>query len=542
MHGKRMVELLDSPEFAPILRYMEWLEKELREVVPAHSSSSSSRAILVPQRVRNAVGAWPNERSLLQQSGEALCDALLAHGPEHHRSYAEWHEAEERRQEIQSEEEEWCMRAARELEDSVTCLVNQLVNSSGAAWPTLARASEASLRGLQQLTADLLRGRKDDWAHNLEEYEALGARSSACKRTVLEERQHVRRSELEFKQAAQRFGEIANQLLAWCRDLIPKLRSLEASCMDLTVAVQLHEQLPELESEYMAAEDELDEAETELRKQLRHSRASRGSGPRVSGKSATTEAAVEAMQHQCELRVQRASERAQAISNQLQEAERRLQEAESALPLALDPEESAAGLSSPCSPRSGECLSPEERLAKKLAALDQLQEDVAVQVSEAHAEHHSALQQASDQRVDQLLWKQVEPDFMCPILHERMTEPVLAADGHTYERRAIEKWLQQHSTSPMTGAPLAHRYLTENFALRRLIAAHNVGAPHGPGDDGQCESAEEQSPSSRSCARRRKDGDVDEEEGFEADLSEDQEDESSLESLREVWEPGGEGV
>merc|ERR1712003_15117 len=63
---------------------------------------------------------------------------------------------------------------------------------------------------------------------------------------------------------------------------------------------------------------------------------------------------------------------------------------------------------------------------------------------------------------------------MCPIMHERMNEPVLAADGHTYERQAIEKWLQMHNTSPMTGAPLAHRYLTENFALRHIIASYDA--------------------------------------------------------------------
>ncbi|CAE7518141.1 PUB50 [Symbiodinium microadriaticum] len=51
---------------------------------------------------------------------------------------------------------------------------------------------------------------------------------------------------------------------------------------------------------------------------------------------------------------------------------------------------------------------------------------------------------------------------------------VLAADGFTYERQAIEKWLSMHNTSPMTGAVLAHRYLTENFALRHLIETYEA--------------------------------------------------------------------
>jgi len=32
-----------------------------------------------------------------------------------------------------------------------------------------------------------------------------------------------------------------------------------------------------------------------------------------------------------------------------------------------------------------------------------------------------------------------------------MVEPVIAADGHTYERAAIQHWLQGSSLSPVTG-------------------------------------------------------------------------------------------
>jgi hypothetical protein len=35
-----------------------------------------------------------------------------------------------------------------------------------------------------------------------------------------------------------------------------------------------------------------------------------------------------------------------------------------------------------------------------------------------------------------------------------MVDPVVTADGHTYERVAIEQWLQMHDMSPMTGEPL----------------------------------------------------------------------------------------
>jgi len=369
------------------------------------------------------------------------------------------------------------MQAAGDLEDSVTLLTGQLLNSTGTALPTMARAVEASLRELHQLTAELLRNREGR-RRMVEEYEALSARASSSQRIVQGERQQVHRCELEFKQVVQRFGEIANQLLIWISILLPKLRMLEASRAELSAVLQLRERLPELDAECVAAEDDVDAAEAEVRRQQRHAKVSRAPRP---GKGHLADAAAVALQRQCELRAERARERAKAATGQLQEAERRLQEAEGALPLVLDPEESAGSQESPSSPRSSDGLSPEDCLAKKVAALEHLQEDVAVQVSEAHAEHSWALRLAADQRADRLLWKQVEPDFMCPILHERMIEPVLAADGQTYERSAIEKWLQQHNTSPMTGAPLAHRYLTENFALRRLIAAHNVGKSQGQG-------------------------------------------------------------
>ena len=49
--------------------------------------------------------------------------------------------------------------------------------------------------------------------------------------------------------------------------------------------------------------------------------------------------------------------------------------------------------------------------------------------------------------------------------------PVVAADGHTYEREAIEQWLQTHRLSPKTGQPMASHVLVPNLTLRSLIAA-----------------------------------------------------------------------
>ncbi|EOD04980.1 hypothetical protein EMIHUDRAFT_107448 [Emiliania huxleyi CCMP1516] len=60
-------------------------------------------------------------------------------------------------------------------------------------------------------------------------------------------------------------------------------------------------------------------------------------------------------------------------------------------------------------------------------------------------------------------------DFICPITTEVMSDPVMAADGQSYERTAIERWLATKSTSPLTGGALEHPYLTPNHMLRRMI-------------------------------------------------------------------------
>mmetsp|Transcript_39389 Transcript_39389/g.78961 ORF Transcript_39389/g.78961 Transcript_39389/m.78961 type:complete len:93 (-) Transcript_39389:20-298(-) len=61
-------------------------------------------------------------------------------------------------------------------------------------------------------------------------------------------------------------------------------------------------------------------------------------------------------------------------------------------------------------------------------------------------------------------------EFYCPITMEVMTDPVLAADGFSYERRAIQEWLDSGKmTSPKTGILLESKELRGNLSLRSLI-------------------------------------------------------------------------
>lgn len=61
--------------------------------------------------------------------------------------------------------------------------------------------------------------------------------------------------------------------------------------------------------------------------------------------------------------------------------------------------------------------------------------------------------------------------FLCPILHTRMVDPVCTADGHTFEREAIEKWLSLNDTSPLTGLRLPSKSLVPNHLLRQMLQA-----------------------------------------------------------------------
>ena len=64
-------------------------------------------------------------------------------------------------------------------------------------------------------------------------------------------------------------------------------------------------------------------------------------------------------------------------------------------------------------------------------------------------------------------------ELLCPITHEVMVDPVMTADGHTYERAAIERVFEgtgqsDDVRSPVTGLVLSSRLLTPNIAIRSM--------------------------------------------------------------------------
>ncbi|XP_042899841.1 WD repeat, SAM and U-box domain-containing protein 1 [Parasteatoda tepidariorum] len=66
-------------------------------------------------------------------------------------------------------------------------------------------------------------------------------------------------------------------------------------------------------------------------------------------------------------------------------------------------------------------------------------------------------------------------EFCCPITQEVMRSPVVAEDGYSYERAAIEEWFESgKNTSPMTNEVLPNKLLIPNHVLLQLIQKYKL--------------------------------------------------------------------
>ncbi|XP_003405882.1 WD repeat, SAM and U-box domain-containing protein 1 isoform X1 [Loxodonta africana] len=64
----------------------------------------------------------------------------------------------------------------------------------------------------------------------------------------------------------------------------------------------------------------------------------------------------------------------------------------------------------------------------------------------------------------------IPDEFICPITRELMKEPVIASDGYSYEKEAMENWIgKKKRTSPMTNLILPSVVLTPNRTLKMAI-------------------------------------------------------------------------
>lgn len=86
-----------------------------------------------------------------------------------------------------------------------------------------------------------------------------------------------------------------------------------------------------------------------------------------------------------------------------------------------------------------------------------------------------------DDEIDQLIADNfggsednVPHEYKCPITMELMRDPVVAEDGHTYERKVIEQHLSVRLKSPMTNAVLSTKMVFPNHLLRSMIRNHKM--------------------------------------------------------------------
>ena len=106
----------------------------------------------------------------------------------------------------------------------------------------------------------------------------------------------------------------------------------------------------------------------------------------------------------------------------------------------------------------------------KILVDEETYDDAAARAAEL--ETSLTARQAEFERLKAMKQQRLEiPDaYLCPITMDPMEDPVMAADGHSYEKSEISAWFALgNNTSPKTGAALPHQFLTPNHALRNAI-------------------------------------------------------------------------
>lgn len=69
----------------------------------------------------------------------------------------------------------------------------------------------------------------------------------------------------------------------------------------------------------------------------------------------------------------------------------------------------------------------------------------------------------------------------CPLTQKALQEPVIADDGHTYERSAIQRWLDSgYRRSPLTNLPFSSTRLLPNHMAKSIIAMVQVSGGAQP--------------------------------------------------------------
>lgn len=89
--------------------------------------------------------------------------------------------------------------------------------------------------------------------------------------------------------------------------------------------------------------------------------------------------------------------------------------------------------------------------------------------------HASSVGISVDLEDEDLLLQDAPNAFVCPISLQLMTRAVVAGDGYSYQREALDTWILRNRRerkplrSPMTNAPMAPFYIP-SFTLRSMVS------------------------------------------------------------------------
>ena len=135
------------------------------------------------------------------------------------------------------------------------------------------------------------------------------------------------------------------------------------------------------------------------------------------------------------------------------------------------PEEGVANadtgsLDIPLSNSSSDLQSPSELVVQRLQGTE-----APLSVGGGSEEPETTVLSSNETTLPSLFAKGTEifKDWICPISFKLMVDPVVAQDGHTYERTAIDTWLLNNSTSPMDRSPITNKKLYTNIGLKGAI-------------------------------------------------------------------------
>lgn len=116
-----------------------------------------------------------------------------------------------------------------------------------------------------------------------------------------------------------------------------------------------------------------------------------------------------------------------------------------------------------------------EAMRADSASANELAVEEVQEVFDDMARHQAATDvELADRRAElrrlRISREEIPANFTCPITTELMKDPVIASDGHTYERCAIAQWFARARTSPTTNEPVPTTQLIPNHTVKSMIA------------------------------------------------------------------------